>query len=495
MKKMKYILLTLLVPFMIVSCEDLVVENLNDPDFAMATSNPSDLKGIAGGLINQWFQRTHEYDGPALGLWVMADAGTCSWGNGGMRVLSNEPRLMFDNTPAYQDAGINELLYSTMHSVISQANDILKNTVLSDVKIISEAGVDETPMVNAVAYLAQGMSIGYLGLLYDRVFIITEDVDLAAGDIVLKPYNEAIATAVSSLEKCIAICDANTFEIPYSWIPSLNPYTNTSIAELAHSMAARLLAYAPRNKAENEAVNWQKVYDHASKGITFDFAPVADDVSWYDLYHTYANFAGWGMTDMRVVHMMDPNMPAVWPGENGFDVIPAPADDPYDDRLLTDFEYQSSCPFRPERGYYHFTCYRFARRDLYLTTWTEPCPDMYVAENDMLKAEAALKLNKLDEAAGIINAGTRVTRGNMPPVAANAQAIADAIFHERNIELFCSGLAIEFFTMRKAELLQQGSFLHFPVPGSQLEVLEIEYYTFGADKGVPGVDVSNGGWK
>jgi hypothetical protein len=494
MKKLKYILLTILISFVFVSCEDLVVKNLNDPDFAMATSNANDLKGIAGGLVNQWFQRTHEYYGPGLGLWVMADAGTCSFGNAGMRALSNEPRLVFDNTPAYQDVIINEGLYSTMHAVISQSNDILKNTVKSDVKIIAEGGTDETPLVNAVAYFAQGISLGYLGLLYDRAYIITEDVNLTEDEIVLKPYSEVIDAAVASLEKCIIYCESNTFILPSSWIPSVTPYDNVSLGQLAHSMIARILANSPRNKAENSSVNWQKVYDHTLKGITFDFAPITDDVTWYDYYHAYADYAGWGMTDMRVVHMMDPNMPAKWPGANGFDVIPDPAVDPFDHRLLTDFEYMSSCSFKPERGYYHFSCYRHKRIDKYLETWTEPCTDMYVAENDLLKAEAALMLNRLEESASIINSGTRISRGEMPTITANAQEISDAIFHERNIELFLSGLGIEFFTMRKADLLQEGSFLHFPIPGSQLQVLKMDYYTFGADKGIPGIDVSNGGW-
>jgi hypothetical protein len=123
-------------------------------------------------------------------------------------------------------------------------------------------------------------------------------------------------------------------------------------------------------------------------------------------------------------------------------------------------------------------------------------PVFYKAENDLLKAEALSKKASPDlaGAAAIINAGTRVTRGALAPIATTANLIESAIFYERNIELFCSGMGIEFFTMRKADKLQPGTPLHLPIPGQQLEVNLMEYYTFGGDVGVAGTDFSNGGW-
>jgi len=48
--------------------------------------------------------------------------------------------------------------------------------------------------------------------------------------------------------------------------------------------------------------------------------------------------------------------------------------------------------------------------------------------------------------------------------------------------------------MRKENKLQPGTILHFPIPGSQLDVMQMEYYTFGPGLGTAGVDYSNGGW-
>jgi len=63
------------------------------------------------------------------------------------------------------------------------------------------------------------------------------------------------------------------------------------------------------------------------------------------------------------------------------------------------------------------------------------------------------------------------------------------------------GAGIQFFQMRKEDLLQPGTPLHYPIPGSQLQIMGIECYTFGGTEGTeegmagtPGIDYSTGGW-
>jgi len=346
-----------------------------------------------------------------------------------------------------------------------------------------------------MAYLMQGISLGYVGLVFDKGFIVNETTDLTT-DIEMSTYPEVIAAAVASLDNCIAICQSNNFTLPSSWIPGMT-YTQAQVSQIANSMAARFLSYSSRNKTENDAVEWSRVLSYANNGLTFDLAPLMDDIYWYDLYHTYANYQGWGQVDMRVINMMDPEMPSRWTDANTWNVLPAQTtshEDGVDDRILTDYQFLTSCGFRVERGYYHFSCYRFARHDTYLSTWTEPSPIFWKAENDLLKAEALLHQSDFAGAAAIINAGTRVTRGGLPAIGATATEVEAAIFHERNVELMCSGMGIEFFTMRKADKLQPGTPLHLPIPGQQLEVNIMENYSFGPDKGVAGQDYSNGGW-
>ena len=496
MKTLRYLLLfSIVAAFLFTSCESLEVENLNDPDFETAFSNPSDVKGVAGSLINGWYQTVQEYDGIALGLWVAADAGTCSWGNAGMRDLSYEPRIAWDNTAAYSNANVTETTYKRLYAGLASANEVLAKVVVGDMVIETEDGTNETPMVAAVSHLAQGLNLGYIGLFYDKGYITTENTDLTQ-TLEVYPWNQVIDTAVMCLDKCIAICASNTFTLPDNWVPGI-AMTNVRVAELANTVAGLLLSYSPRNKAQNDAVDWGKVLSYANKGLTYDFAPVMDDISWYTLYHTYAHYGGWGQTDMRLVNMMDPRFPARWTDAGTWDVLPEPTTTHtagIDDRIFTDFEFLETCPFRVERGYYHFSCYRSQRFDDMLSTWTTPEEGFMKAENDLLKAEALMHQPDLTGAAAIINAGTRVTRGGLAPIAATAAEVEAAIFYERHIELHGTGPGLEFFLMRKANKLQAGTPLHFPIPGQQLEVNQLENYTFGPGKGVAGEDYSSGGW-
>jgi len=195
--------------------------------------------------------------------------------------------------------------------------------------------------------------------------------------------------------------------------------------------------------------------------------------------------------------MMDPNMPDYFPSSGSFNDLPndglATSEDA---RLLSDFEYLTTCPYRPERGYYHFSSYRYSRLDQYLATWKEPMPEMRKAENDLMLAEAELMLGNTTAAINIINAGTRVSRGTLPPLdgsVTDAQ-IEETIMYERTIELFITSCGMPFFDMRRKDMLQEGTPLHFPIPGEQLEIMMMPYYTFGGVSNADGINTSNGGW-
>lgn len=479
--------------FMFSGCQELEIENLNNPDSATVLASPEDLLGLAGGIMNNWFQGSQDYDGLGLALWVGSDHGTCSWGNAAMRDFSNEPRNAWNNDAAYSYANTSRSYYMAMNNVLSLSNQILNQIVNNGAELETAS---ETAMLTAVARLGQGLGMGYLGLVYDKAFVVDETTDLEAGNLPTAPYMELRDAALAELDATIALCNSNTFTIPASWIPGMT-WTNVELGKLANSMAARLLVYTSRNAAENAAVDWARVKAYASNGIDFDFAPLADDVTWYSLYQTYSVYWGWGRVDMRVIHMMDATQPAYFAATGSYDDMPnaglAVSDDA---RLESDFEYLSSCNFRPERGYYHFSSYRYSRHDQYLTTWTEPMPEMRKAENDLLLAEADLMTGDLAGAIAILNAGTRVSRGTLAPIASGASSaeVLDAIVYERTIELYLTGFGIPFFDMRRADMLQLGTPLHFPIPKAQLDVMEMEAYTFGGEANADGVNTSNGGW-
>lgn len=486
---LKTLLLTIVFMFSLSGCVKLDVENLNDPDFSTFYATPDNITSLAGGLINKWFMAVHGYNGLAFPLLTAADASTCSWGI--TYSYSLEPRIEFNNSPSFANSYQNIGLYGNLYSTLTGANDVLG--LIRD----EDTDLGDTPeeMVRAVALFVQGLSLGYIGLVYDKAFIINEKTDIK-GQIPVSSWKDIIAESVSILDRVIEICNVSNFTLPSGWLPG-EIWNSHDLVRLASSFAARLLAYSPRNKTDDNATDWAKVYEYASNGITRDFAPLADDIIWYSLYHSYANYGGFGRTDMYVVNMMDPAMPSHWEDENTWNILPPPVTshrDGVDDRIFNDYQYLSWCEFRAERGYYHFSCYRYKRLDTYLSTRTEPIPEFRKTENDYLLAEAAARTGGLQEAADIINSSPRVTRGGLPPVPAEGESILAAIHHERMVELMSSGFGIQFFQMRKENKLQPGSPLHYPIPGSQLEIMRMNYYTFGGKTGVPGEDYSTGGW-
>ena len=482
----------LLVVLAFTACEDLEVENKNRPKFE-ETNTPAQVNGSAGSLFNNWYMTAVEYDGPALSFFMAADAGSCSWGNAGMRDFSSQPRQLFNNSPSYPYVAAYEPYYKDIYGTLSSANDVLKAIASSDEPI------ENVERAKAVAYFIQGVTLGSIGTMYDKGFIVTEETDMTQ-DIEPSPYQEIIAKSLERLDMAIQVCNNNTFTLPAAWLPMETTWTNEELAQLANTMAARTLVYSSRNAQQDQANDWARIKNYAQNGITQDFAPVMDDVSWYNLYVMYANWTGWARIDMRIIHMLDPDMPAWFPPSGDYTELPNNGQATSDDaRLEKDFQYMTAQDFSPERGVYHFTTYRYKRNDIYLTTWTEPLAYVRKTENDMILAEALVKAdNDLAGARAILNDpnNSRKARGELPDVTTNDKdELLRIIYEEKTIECLQTGEGIEFYDMRRKDMLQEGTPLHLPIPGQQLEVMQMEYYSFGGSTGEAGVDYSTGGWE
>lgn len=476
--------------FMFSGCQKLDVENLNNPDAATALATPEDLSGLAGGIISNWFGSVTSYYGLSMAMSTGSDHGTCSHGNAGMKDFSSEPRVAWNNDAAYSNAGNTVYHFSNMNAALSLSNQILQQIVVNGVELQTPA---ETAMVTAVARLGQGLGLGYLGLVFDQAFIVDETTVLGVDEVLPATYAEVRDAAVAHLDEVIAICNANTFTLPAAWINGM-AYTNVELGQFASTMAARLLVYTSRNATENAATDWSRVKGYAQNGITADFAPVADNINWggYNVWY-YGTF--WISADMYLVNKIAPNLPQIFPASGDITDLPNDGIGISDDaRLETDFAYQSDGgAYRPERGYYHYSSYYHTRYSGYANTRVGPMEYIRKAENDLLLAEAMFMLGDAPGAAAVVNAGTRVARGGLAPVA--AADVAEAISYERDIELFHSDFCVAFYDMRRADLLQAGTPLHFPLPAAQLDVMLMENYTFGGIENADGINTSNGGWK
>ena len=495
--KNKLLVLVSVISISLFSCADLTVENLNQPDTERALASSSDLVTLADGLFKSWYNSVHSYSAVGMGTAVLADAATCSWGNQAMRLFGTEPRPAWDNAPNFSYAGVTNYTFSRMYSINSSATDVL--TAMA-------GGVDfgaDAKRIEAMAKFMQGLSSGYIALVFDQGYIVDENTtgaDLTSPTLV--PYGDIMDHAVGKLVEAATIAKANSFNISETVINTPGGLDSDQFAQVVHAFAARFMANVARTKAERSAVDWAAVQSHVANAVDSDFNIYADAWEtgfWYNEHLVYLTYPGWGRVDMRLINMMDDSYPA-WTNDG----VDHPAPDSarivdnaeVDDRLFTDFSYLPSNNFRPERGLYFFSNFRFTRHADYIGPYDKVLPEISLSELHMLHAEALLHQGNVAGAAAIVNdpTGARTVRGGLPAVAATADAVMDAIHHERMIEQFITGVGNEWYDMRGMDMLQAGSPLHLPLPASILETLGYEkpFYTFG---GVGGEGASTGGWR
>lgn len=484
MKNIKYLLVVLFLSLAITSCEDfntdLDVDNVEDPN-----SKQLGTEATAGKLFQNWYVSVNAYGSPSLAMATMSDMHSCSWGNAAMRDMSSEPRIAWNNAPAYSNQGFTNGFFNSMHVVLADANGILAS-------LDNGATFSNNNMVKAMAKMSQGLSVGYLALNFDRVWLSDETGPLNSGQPVA--YKDAVTFALARFDEAIAIANANSFTVPATYFGGKS-MSNVELAKLINSFAARVLVGSVRNSTQRDALDWTKVLNYSNKGLTSDFTIPGDGWNdWVSEWPLYGFFPGWGRVDMRVINLMDPNTISYWVSTNTV----APQSTSADARLLSDFQYLNGQNFISSRGIYHYSSYRHKRYDWYISAnYRGDYPEMLAAEVQLYKAEALLRKNDLTGAAAVLNAATnpRKSRGNLPDVAANAVDIAKAIHYERSIEIMSTGSGLPFYEMRKENMLQAGTPLHFPVPGKQLQAAKINTYTFGGTSGTAGEDYSTSGWR
>jgi starch-binding outer membrane protein, SusD/RagB family len=515
----KIIVVAILMVFGIhTGCEKLEVENLNQPNMSDVLSTPTDVEGVVQSAFLAYWQAIKQYN-IGMTAHVAADHSSVSWGNFGWRDNSEEPRTAWNNDPSYGDADMTESVYYDLYAVISQVNDALVQILINEMEI--GPGGAKNPMIEATAYLIRGISFGQLGLTFDKAMLPYHDSDLANID--FQPWNEVIEAAIDDLQMAITLCQNNSFDWGSAAVNGIQ-MNNTYMAQLANSYAARFLTLGARNMAQNADMNWTDKYswndviNFTNNGITTDFAPEGqglpwDGGSWWDLNIKYLRQPGWGRVDCRVVNLLDPDYPVRYPTDDRGLALAPPQVHPdlepgqaqsVDGRFGNDFQYLASNNFVADRGGWHFSHYRHSRYDfpastsdegLYMGESRGPLRELRVYDNELMKAEALARTGDVAGAVAILNNDNhpRKDRGDLPDVATNLDQVMNAIFYERYVELFHNGYLISFCDMRRTDQLQQGTPLHYPVPGKELLALGLELYTFGGYNNADGVNTSDGG--
>jgi hypothetical protein len=263
--------------------------------------------------------------------------------------------------------------------------------------------------------------------------------------------------------------------------------TSKRLNRIANTMAAMTLAYHPRNPAQAQTVDWARVAAYADKGIgtgsagaPFDVVVQEDANTWWSYVVAYGSLIDWVRTDHRVIHRMNPSVPAKY---NGID--PPQGSSP-DARFTSDYTYAPPPVGDPGRGIYMQSDWYHSRYEYanYYdeTPLTGNVPYLLAAESDLIRAEALIRSGgNLQTAADLINI-TRVGRGNLTPVSAatGADGLLSAISYERDVEISTtSGTTLYWRRAVTDQPIQAGTPCQLPIPAKELETLGLPLYTFG----------------
>lgn len=475
------------------SCADFDVENLNAPDNRGILTYDY-ITQRADDLYREWFNSVQGYFSPNLA--VLADQLTYSYASSPKQLrLGNEPRQQWNNR--YQAGSWYTMdIWQSLFNVVNAGSDILQFLNSSQSNEVQE---NERAMLTAWSNFNVGISLGYIALLFDRGFINNYEEGNFSQEFV--NWYELTPKSIQYLDRCIEICNNHSFILPDNYIAGTN-YSNRELKKLTNTFAARIIAYSPRNGTQNDTADWTRVLQYANNGIDFDHkveVGQADVNNWEDWSKYYNLYEFFFRIDHRIINFMDPYYPHHYPAFTWPDSIPKVATSP-DARLLSDFSFEESIP-PPIYGIYSLSHYSFCRY-LHMVSGTGlqgNSPLILKWENDLLVAEALARTQSDPKLAiAVLNdpEGPRKSRGELPdlPSGTDREQILDAIFYERDIELIATGMGISFFDMRRRDMLQTGSLLHFPIPEVELNLLDLDYYTYGGVENADGNNTSNGGW-
>lgn len=522
------------------SCAELSVDNNNEPTTESVLEDPANILKLLGGGFSDFSSAV--ITSYAVHPNLMADQNTSTNNVRAFWAFADEPRLPMNNTTAFGSQGVYTVFFGGFNAAVATSNIFIKQIEV-DGTIIMDEGVDVTGTVLAQAYFLRGLARGYLGLMYDQGYLLDENFDPSTTPD-FASYSDLIAGSLSDLDNTISLVEAAaSFE--FNVMPNGDDvWTKNEFLTIANSMAARIAAGEARTRAEADNLDWTSILAYANKGIGGPNAADADLTDWSpsnvgsagefaNYMSDWLNFvvtgsptgapedlgSGYLPVDVKQIHLMDPTYPTAYPAAEASASTASLAPSTTTDPRIAYFQYTTNPGFlNPTRNAALFSNY-FSLRLHGANDWwpsTNKVTLMTKTEVDMLRAEANVMLGQSALAAPILNAssaGTNPTElsWDLPGVqlgyvaqnslaggytldgTENEAQMQWALLREYSVELDnLGGAGIQWFFMRRHDMLQAGTPLNYPVPGSELEILGLDNYTFGGADFAGQVGTSDG---
>lgn len=531
----------------VVGCSDdqFSVENPNAPDRDLAIQEPSDIQSILNGGYTSWWQGTYENEigvyqsAPHFHAWGDALSTTNAY-SGFWNVGTNEPRVEIPNTTLFGDLGIVEVPWENLNSAISSANDVIRQIEENEDFQIQNPQI--TQGTRAAAYYLRGLSYGYLANIYDQGYITGTDFDPEEDlqQLEFSPYPDLLAQARSDLQQARDILSSEPVSAdPFS---DVLPWTNAPnidrLIRISNSMEARFIVSTNRGgEAEvSYDIPWNEVLDLTQNGVQQDIVMQMDGVQWENGFHYLSGLYWYFRVDNRIISKMaaqngatdypikypsdqagSPIEPAKLPSEQGEgDARLCPADGTESGGSGVSTAAGSDCWFAYDGDQSYYTLPRGPKLQSNYYWLREPALEMWFSqpfgagpsiifdaeENRLMEAEAEIKATNgsgVSAARALVNNGSRVNVGDLDPLPSGVsqEDAMEAIEYERDIQLYRTGLGLQYFDLRRRGELQTGTPVHMPVPATELETPpQSPLYSFGgaSNAGEPGAATGDNAW-
>jgi hypothetical protein len=512
------------------ACQDLEVPNENQPDTERALLQPAAVEEV----IKSSFPLFYNIHGGSSDIYYYYPALANEFSHTSLLRQFQpgaEPRVMLKNDPLADEVWLPRSPWDRHNSGLANAVDGLNRIIKDSLRIMTvnppaTAVSDNTDRARIWGKVMEGLHLGYCGLIMDQCALYTHNEErlptgydaLVAWEVShLRPYNEIVNAAVGVLEDAIKDIDASpAFTMPATaapvWVNGMG-LTSAQVRELANTLIARLLVYAPRTPQERASVNWQKVIAATTRGLTFDLGPTLQQTPSITSSY-YARLQGNGTGDN-----LRPNYDLIGPADTA-GAYQAWLNTPLEQRVRFDirtpdrritgttattagayFRYRTdNTGFDAARGTYMFSAYQWYRNGGFSNSGQMR---LFTAdENTLLRAEAFLRTNDATEAARLINTTrnrtVRIGTTNYPGLpAVTAQGVPqstgcvprtktgacgslmDALMYERGIELAGQDPYRGWMDKRGFGTLPKGTILHLPIPARYLVSMGLALYSFG----------------
>lgn len=540
-----------IVGFTIVGCQDLSVDNVNEPTKEAVEGNADNQSKLLGGgyydfttsIISQW----------GLNIQMYADQNTTTNNVNNWWDFTDQPRIRLNNSTSYASTAAISTFFSGSNSAVATANLFINRIVNDGETITNDSGADVTDAILAQAYFLRGLSYGYLGMIYDQAYLIDENFVVGEDVAEFVDYGQLIDASISDLDAAISLAaGAGTFT--FNTMPNpVDTWNADEFQDIANTYAAKIMAGEARTASEAAGLDWDAILAYAEKGLggpdalsdlgvfanqnigsSGEFAHYMLDWENFIVEGDFTTGAGYNPTDVKQIHLLDPDYPTDYPAENAeggtASYPPAESDDP----RIGYFKYTQNAGFlnntrNPLLYSNYFSARFFAESDW----WPQENKVIFLTdtENDLLLAEAQFMTDNPGGAATTLNnsaAGEGETTlgftfpaerltyvneqeetvpyiedaslsGGHTMTGAESEAQFQwALLREYSVEIHAlGGVGTQWFFMRRHDMLQPGTPTMFPVPGGELEILGLPGYTFGGEghEGEVGTATGDNDWR